>query len=337
MASLEAALELGASNPGDEMDDHITALCGFQASTCRTTSTATTSEDSMRSEAMEQALSDVALIANSAAEKRPKVTRSTFKDAIRRFLPAAGKAAAVCDGPGPVCFAIIHAKNAEQVIENVQIVVEEGAAGVFIINHDFDYPQVLPILRQVRGRYPDVFVGVNFHTLNGAEAFPILGRLAREGIKIDAYWADNACIDHTAVSQPSAEQIASTRQKSAWDGLYFGGTAFKNPKQHQKLCAPVPVECLTEVAEAASRYMDVVTTSGPQTGVAPETTKIELMRRGCLDTPLCVASGVGPDNVELLFEDVDCVFAATSIQSDGNKSMLDRTKLRALLSKIAGQ
>ena len=141
-------------------------LCGFQASTCRTTSTATTSEDSMRSEAMEQALSDVALIANSAAEKcvalcicwpngagrsrgaalcglprclvlqgprcllcaglcaaidccvcrrRPKVTRSTFKDAIRRFLPAAGKAAAVCDGPGPVCFAIIHAKNAEQV------------------------------------------------------------------------------------------------------------------------------------------------------------------------------------------------------------------------------
>ena len=120
----------------------------------------------MRSEAMEQALSDVALIANSAAEKcvalcicwpngagrsrgaalcglprclvlqgprcllcaglcaaidccvcrrRPKVTRSTFKDAIRRFLPAAGKAAAVCDGPGPVCFAIIHAKNAEQV------------------------------------------------------------------------------------------------------------------------------------------------------------------------------------------------------------------------------
>jgi hypothetical protein len=36
-----------------------------------------------------------------------------------------------------------------QVIENVQVVVEEGAAGVFIINHDFDYPQVLPILRQV--------------------------------------------------------------------------------------------------------------------------------------------------------------------------------------------
>jgi len=39
-----------------------------------------------------------------------------------------------------------------QVIENVQLVVEEGAAGVFIINHDFDYPQVLPILRQVSPR-----------------------------------------------------------------------------------------------------------------------------------------------------------------------------------------
>ena len=129
---------------------------------------------------------------------------------------------------------------AMQVIENVQVVVEEGAAGVFIINHDFDYPQVLPILRQVslsppphpppslaacvgggpsweiewvfarrehggyshtqrrythtqrvhlscplfsffpfsfpffpqvRGCYPDVFLGVNFHTMNGTHDF----------------------------------------------------------------------------------------------------------------------------------------------------------------------
>ena len=87
--------------------------------------------------------------------------------------------------------------------ENVKLALEEGVAGVFIINHDFDYPQMLPILRQVRGRFPDVFLGVNFHTLNGNEAFPILGRLAREGVKMDAYWADNACIDHASVDQVS--------------------------------------------------------------------------------------------------------------------------------------
>ena len=120
-----------------------------------------------------------------------------------------------------------------QVVANMEIALEEGAAGVFIINHDFDYPQMLPILRQVRGRFPLAFIGVNFHTVNGAEAFPILGRLAREGVKVDAYWADNACIEHASAEQPSADMIAETRLRSAWDGLYFGGTAFKNPRQHQ--------------------------------------------------------------------------------------------------------
>lgn len=88
--------------------------------------------------------------------------------------------------------------------QNVQLALEEGVAGVFIINHDFDYPQLLPILRQVRGRFPDAFVGVNFHTINGGEAFPILGRLAREGVKMDAYWADNACIQDASIDQVSA-------------------------------------------------------------------------------------------------------------------------------------
>lgn len=114
--------------------------------------------------------------------------------------------------------------------------------------------------------------------------------------------------------QPSAERISSARQTSGWDGLYFGGTAFKNPKQHKKLCAPVPPECLTNAAEAASRYMDVVTTSGPDTGVPPDQEKITKMRAGCLDTPMCVASGISADNIQDMVEDVDCVFAASSIQ-----------------------
>jgi hypothetical protein len=41
----------------------------------------------------------------------------------------------------------------------------------------------------------------------GAEAFPILGRLAREGVKVDAYWADNACIDSETVEQVSLSHM----------------------------------------------------------------------------------------------------------------------------------
>jgi len=326
-------VELGASNEMEDSEVH--ELCGFKASG-DFGSSGSMSEDRLRSAAMELALSDVASITNSAASQRPKLTRDTIKHSLKRFWAEGSKAAAVCNGLGPLFFAVIHAKDADQVTQNVQLALEEGVAGVFIINHDFDYPQLLPILRQVRGRFPDAFVGVNFHTINGGEAFPILGRLAREGVKMDAYWADNACIQDASIDQASAEMIASLRQRSGWDGLYFGGTAFKNPRQHAKLCTPVPAENLTQVAEAASRYMDIVTTSGPDTAVAPDAQKIALMRAGCLDTPLCVASGVTSENVQTLFEDVDCVFAASSIQKTGDKTMLDRSKLQALLSAVRG-
>lgn len=63
----------------------------------------------------------------------------------------------------------------------------------------------------------------------GEKAFPILGDLAQEGTEIDAYWADDACIDeHYSVSeQVKADNIKTVRLSSKWQGLYFGGTAFK--------------------------------------------------------------------------------------------------------------
>eukprot|EP00961_Rhodomonas_salina_P288566 3899834-Rhodomonas_salina.3 len=87
-----------------------------------------------------------------------------------------------------------------------------------------------------------------------------------------------------------ASKILETRASSGWDGLYFGGTAFKNPKNHVKLCrvraqirlkqpesrlrggqscyegveavddcpVAVPVEASASVAATAAGYMDVV-------------------------------------------------------------------------------
>lgn len=214
----------------------------------------------------------------------------------------------------PIVFVVVHALTKEQVTENIQLVLDEGATGVFLVNHDFDYPEMLPIVRQVRGQFPNIFLGVNFHTLNGADAFPILGRLSREGIKIDAYWADNACIEHDRADQPQATAINQVRQSSGWDGLYFGGTAFKNPKNHAKLCKPVPPEHLKDVAAYASPYMDVVTTSGAESGVAPNMDKVLQMRAGCGETPLCLGSGVSAENIKSFVDNVDCFFVATSIQ-----------------------
>lgn len=57
----------------------------------------------------------------------------------------------------------------------------------------------------------------------------MLGQLAKNGTTVDAYWADNACIDEHAdiEHQAVAKRIQTAYRDSGWSGLYFGGTAFK--------------------------------------------------------------------------------------------------------------
>ena len=60
----------------------------------------------------------------------------------------------------------------------------------------------------------------------------MLGQLAKEGTVVDAYWADNACIDeHKDLDgQKVAKNIQDVQRSSGWNGLYFGGTAFKKQR-----------------------------------------------------------------------------------------------------------
>ena len=96
----------------------------------------------------------------------------------------------------------------------------------------------------------------------------------REGVKVDAYWADSGCIEHEVQAQPIAEQIKQARANSGWDGLYFGGVAVRNPKGHAKLCQAVPGDKLKEVSAAASRQ-------APQLPTSPRPVDMEVRQRRC--------------------------------------------------------
>ena len=98
-------------------------------------------------------------------------------------------------------------------------------------------------------------MGVNFLSVTGRDAFPILGRLETSDCPIDAYWADDARIDETGQDLSEARQIAAVRAASGWQGLYFGGTAFKKQR-------PVEPARWQDAAREAVPFMDVVTTSG---------------------------------------------------------------------------
>jgi predicted TIM-barrel enzyme len=226
--------------------------------------------------------------------------------------------------PGPVVTPVIHVLDRAQVLANIGHAVRLGAPGVFLINHDFPVDAFLPILRAVRADCPHLWLGVNFLAQPGRVAFPVLGRLQAEGCGIDAYWADDACVDERRASQTEAEAIAAIRAASGWQGLYLGGVCFKKQR---------PVDpALNELSARIARpFMDVVTTSGVATGQAADLTKIADFRRGLGAAPLAIASGVTPDNAALYAADVDCFLVATGINRPGDFYTIDPARLAALL------
>lgn len=226
---------------------------------------------------------------------------------------------------GPAILPVIHVLDLEQTVRNILIGTTEGVPGVFLINHDFPYPELLPIIKQVRQCFPALWFGVNFLGVTGREAFPVLGGLYAQGVKVDAYWADDARIDERAGEQKEADDIAGIRESSGWDGLYFGGTAFKKQRE-------VEVVDYGLSAEIASRYMDSVTTSGVATGKPAALSKMETFRRGCGDNPLAVASGVTPDNVGDYADMVDAILVATGINHPGDFYNIDPARLQRLIS-----
>lgn len=210
---------------------------------------------------------------------------------------------------GPVVLPVIHVLDTPRTLRNVREVINAGAAGCFLINHDFEPERFLPIIADVRAAYPSLWMGVNFLAVTGQHAFPILGELARTGVSVDGYWADDARIDEHG-NNTEAEQISQTYDDSGWTGLYFGGTCFKK----QREVAPAHY---SDAAREACKFMDVVTTSGIATGHEADLGKIDTFRTAIGDQALALASGVTPENATT-FKNVDCFMVATGINETDN-------------------
>ena len=227
---------------------------------------------------------------------------------------------------GPAVLPVIHVTDNDQAIRNVRILVGEGAPGCFLINHDFGVEPFLPILAHVRAKFPALWMGVNFLAVTGQSAFPVLGKLAQEGVRVDGYWADDARIDErrSADDQQEANDIAAALASSGWSGLYTGGTCFKK----QREVAPEHYEYSAGLATA---YMDAVCTSGVATGHAADMDKIRTFRRGIGDHAMTLASGITPDNAHLYMDDVDGFMVATGINLEGDFYNIDAKKLARLL------
>ncbi|MFN5998280.1 MAG: BtpA/SgcQ family protein [Paracoccaceae bacterium] len=228
---------------------------------------------------------------------------------------------------GPVVTPVIHVLSTAQALANLEVLRAAGCPGAFLINHDFGRDAFLPILREVRRAMPDLWLGVNFLAEDGRVGFAALGALAAEGHAFQALWADDACLDERQADQLDAKAIAAARADSGWEGMYFGGVAFKKQR-------PVADADLERAARLGAEWMDVVTTSGLATGQAPDLAKIARFRASIGDAPLALASGITPENAGHFAADVDCFLVATGINHPGDFYNIDPARLTALLQAV---
>jgi uncharacterized protein len=227
---------------------------------------------------------------------------------------------------GAVVLPVIHVQNTVQAERNVRVAIGEGAAGLFLINHDFAVAEFLPIVRHVRNRFPALWLGVNFLAVTGKHAFPVLGQFAGEGVLVDGYWADDARIDELSDvdHQTEAAEIAAIKASSGWNGFYTGGTCFKKQRE-------VDPKYNATAAQLATHFMDAVCTSGVATGHAADLGKIATFRKAIGDETLMLASGITPENAPYYGADVDGFMVATGINKDNDFYNIDAQRLAQLL------
>lgn len=215
---------------------------------------------------------------------------------------------------------VVHVENPTQAIRNTQVAIDTGCDGVFLIDMKADakYEELLEIHSNVRKEFPDFWLGVNFLDLETEDVFDKLNS------GIDGVWVDNAKINSTLSEQDDANVILQKRKNSGWEGLYFGGVAFKYQEESTNPAKD---------AEIACDFMDVVTTSGIGTASAPDVKKISSMKNAIGDFPLAIASGISPENVKKFLPITDCFLTASSLLIPKTQNF-DKRRVSAFVDTI---
>lgn len=199
---------------------------------------------------------------------------------------------------------VIHMINIEQVFANIETCVKCGIKKVFLINHVVTADKVLSAAKEVKIKYPELWVGINLLGVNTSNAICLPGKI------VDGLWCDGTIT------------LEDTTYRK-FEGMLFGGLAFKYQRQPSDL---------EEACKNATITTDVATTSGPGTGKAASIAKIEAIRQYLGNHPMAIASGIAADNIENYMNLANYLLVASSI-TDKNEMIIE-DKLIELLNKL---
>ena len=178
---------------------------------------------------------------------------------------------------------VIHVETAPQLEHNMNIAVEAGIDGVFLINHSIDPASLAVLFRNFRPSYPNLWIGLNYLGLP-----PHLA--AKMSTGADGLWMDGVPTQLLGLNIP-----------------VFGGVGFKY--QHTGLT-------LEEEVARAILHVDVIVTSGVATGQPASPQKVRDLKALIGGVPLGLASGLTPENVQSYLPWVDWLLVATGVSRD---------------------
>lgn len=215
-------------------------------------------------------------------------------------------------------FPVIHCKNSNQTLENVEKAIRAGTDGVFLINHKIPYQILNLITEEVINQFPDFPIGVNYLDLEPYVALSIMPA------GVCSLWTDNPqLIEDEDNGQEYASTFIKLRDTLRPHLCYYGSVAFKYQPR---------VKNLDVITRIAKQYMDVITTSGPATGEPPSIDKMKQMKESAGNKSLALASGVDISNVNNYLPYVDDFLVATGISD--NFSTLNEEKTKELSDLI---
>ena len=233
-----------------------------------------------------------------------KADYEAFRD---RFISANNPSARrLIGGEPPAFLPVIHVTSDDQAAEETKVAFDNGADGIFLIDHKRSANRLLDTYQRIRKEHPDKWIGINFLDLCSQKA---IDKCPRD--------ADGLWLDHIR----DINHVPNLRR---W--RVFAGTAFKYQPQ------PENERELIEETLITACHFDVTTTSGPGTGEAADMEKLRVMKMACGLRPLAVASGVTVENVDAHLAFIDCFLVATGISKTFDR--LDPEKVRALAEKI---
>jgi len=218
--------------------------------------------------------------------------------------------------------AVIHVEEEAQTLRNIAVAQDNGADGVFLINHSIAHEDLIAIYERAKQAFPSFWMGLN---LLGLGVLDAANWAPNDYV---GFWVDDAGVrggksDHFLKAKRS--WVRRSRNPS-WKGLCFGGVAFKYQE---------PVADPAAAAQRAIALVDVITTSGEGTGLAPDPEKIRVMKQAIGVYPLAIASGITPENVHLYTQWADCFLVATGISDSHTELNPGRVRDLAKLMRFS--